>query len=123
MLTTAVFGLLNRNQAFYAAKMTQLRIFDYESSALSNVSNFSDSESEENKDSDKKTLKKSYRDKIAKNIVTSLDRVDKRMLKLHGIVKNPRKKTDLIDFLGLKEALFRRMHALDPDSKDFLPFV
>ena len=89
--------------------MTQLRIFDYESSALSNVSDFSDSESEENKDSDKKTLKKSYRDKIAKNIVTSQDRVDKRMLKLHGIVKKPRKKTDLIGFLGLKESLFRRM--------------
>ena len=122
MLTTAVFGLLNRNQAFYAANMTQLRVFDYESSALSNVSDFSDSESEENKDSDKKTLKSTYRDKIAKNIVTSLDKVEKRMLKLHGFVKKPRKKTDLIGFLGLKEGLFRRMPALDPDSKDFLPF-
>ena len=111
MLTTAVFGLLNRNQAFYAANMTQLRVFDYESAALSNVSDFSDSESEENKDSDKKTLKSTNRDKIAKNIVTSHDKVDKRLLKLHSFVKKPPKKTDLIGFLGLKEALFRRMSA------------
>ena len=123
MLTTAVFGLLNRNQAFFAANMTQLRVFDYESAALSNVSDFSDSESEENKDSDKKILKSTYTDKIAKNIVTSLDRVDKRMLKLHGVVKKPKKKTDLIGFLGLRDSLKRQMSAkLDPVPKNSLPF-
>ena len=112
--------------------MTQLRVFDdenVENSTLRNYSNFSESESEENKDSDEKTLKSTIRDKIAKNIVTSLDKVDKRMLKLHGFVKKPHQKTDLIGYLGLKEFLSKNLikstpslSPLDPVTKESLPF-
>ena len=83
-------------------------LFDDENAVRSDYSDFSDSESAKNKDSNNKTIKSIYSDKIAKNLVNSLDRVDTRMLKLHRIVKKPHQKTDLINYLGLKESLFSK---------------
>ena len=46
MLTTAVLGLLNRNQAFYATQMTQLVAYDDERAVLDRESEFRYSESD-----------------------------------------------------------------------------
>ena len=71
-------------------------VFDDEDVTLSDGSDFSDSDGEQNEDK----MKITYRDLIAKNLVNSLDKVDKRMLKLHRVV---RKHT------GVKESLFRML--------------
>ena len=46
MLTTAIFGLLNRKQAFFATKMTQLLVYDDDQKAAAKFSDFSNSENE-----------------------------------------------------------------------------
>ena len=68
-------------------------VIDDEDASLSHGSDFSDSEGEQNED----IIKIVYRNLIAKNLVNSHDKVDKRMLKLHRVV---RKHT------GVKESLF-----------------
>ena len=66
----------------------------------------SDSENEKDLCSKKQTNKSMYTDKIAKLLVNSHDKVDKRMLKLHKIAEKSSKSTDLIDYLGVKDGLF-----------------
>ena len=88
MLTTAIFGLLNRNQIFFASKMTQLAVYDDKSALLNVDSDISYSENDEDLVSKKQTSKSIYAGRIAKNLINSKDKVDKRMLKLHKILEN-----------------------------------
>ena len=61
----------------------------------------------------KQTNKSIYIDSIAKKLVRSFNEVDKRMLKLHKITETSHEKTNLIDYLGVREnlskSLFRNM--------------
>ena len=107
MLSTAILGLLNHRQVFYATKMAQLVTFEQECASLSDEdSNISYSENDEKDFKGKdRTNKSIYTDRIAKDLINSHDKVDKRMLKLHKIAENSSKSTDLIDYLGVKEGL------------------
>ena len=78
-------------------------VYDDEMAVKHDESDFSASEDEENQDIKKKTNKSIYRDKIAKNLVNSHDKVDKRMLKIHRIVEKSHQKVDLISYLGSKK--------------------
>ena len=71
MLTTAILGLLNHNQVFYATKMTQLVAFDVDKKALKYESVSSYSENDSHMPKGKKTNKSIYTDKIAKDLVNS----------------------------------------------------
>ena len=104
MLTTAVLGLLNHEQAFYASKMTQLVVYDDEKTDMNEKSD-SYSESDSNQVGQERTNESFYKNKIAKDLIDSSDKVDKRMLYLHKIVEKTNKKTDLIDFLDRKNSI------------------
>ena len=65
---------------------------------------------EESKVSKHLTSKSIYTDKIAKEILNSRSKVDKRLLNLHKISENSRSsKTDLINYLGVKANLSKRL--------------
>ena len=84
MLTTAVFGLLSHEQAFYASKMTQMVVNDDKNAKIDQKSD-SYSGSDSNQEGQKRTHKSIYTDRIAKDLINSKDKVDKRMLQLHKI--------------------------------------
>ena len=89
--------------------MTQLVAFDDEKNVMFGNSDSSNSENDEAQASKKQTNKSLYTDKIAKNLVNSHDKVDQRMLKLHKIVENSQEKTDLINYLGVKDSLSKSL--------------
>ena len=57
----------------------------------------------------KKTSKTIFTDRIAVDLVNSRDKVDKRLLKLHKIASDSTQKTDLLDYLGVKDNLRRSL--------------
>ena len=84
MTTMAILGLLNRKQVFYTTKLTQLVAYDDERAVLQGESERSYSENEDMAKM-KKTSRRAFTDRIAVDLVSSRDRVDKRLLKLHAI--------------------------------------
>ena len=114
MLTTAVLGLLNRNQVFYASKMTQLVAYDEERKLLEKDSEFSFSDNNIDRADDKETSKSTFTDRIAKDLINSRNKVSKRLLKLHKIAENRHKPTDLISYLGIKDSLGKSLAAFKP---------
>ena len=87
MTTMAILGLLNRKQIFYTTKLTQLVAYDDERAVLDGESERSYSENEDLAKM-KKTSRRTFADRIAADLISSRDKVDKRLLKLHAIATN-----------------------------------
>ena len=68
--------------------MTQLVAYDDKSAQINNVSDISYSENDGELANKKQTSKSIYAGKIAKNLINSQNKIDKRMLKLHKILEN-----------------------------------
>ena len=79
--------------------------YDEERAVLDEDSDFSYNESNMVLQSNKKTSLSTFTDRIAKDLINSHNKVDKRMLKLHKIVETSYEKTDLINYLGVKDNL------------------
>ena len=107
MNTLAIFGLLNRNQLFYASKMSQLVASnDYRTNENCD-SDSSFCEDEQQLANSRQTKKSIFTDKIAKDLAYSRDKVDRRLLKIHKMAKQPpsrrTKLLDLLEYLGVQE--------------------
>ena len=90
MLTTAILGLLNRNQILFVTRISRLVTFEDEQALLAESSDLSQSEIEsEAFDSKTLTKKSTYYNNLAKDLVNSSNRVDKRFVKLHEMHANP----------------------------------
>ena len=90
MLTTAILGLLNRNQILFVTRISRLVTFKNKQALLAVSSDLSPSETESDAfDNKKSTEKSTYYNNLAKDLVNSSNRVDKRFLKLHEMHANP----------------------------------
>ena len=58
---------------------------------------------------DKKTNKSIFTDRIAKDLFNSRDKVDQRILKLHKFTAEKTQYIDKMDYLGIKDLLFRSL--------------
>ena len=110
MLTTAILGLLNRNQILFVTRISRLVTFEDEQALLVESSDLSQSEIE-SEEFEKKTSTKKSTDynNLAKDLVNSSNRVDKRFLKLHEMHSNPNRKTGLLRWLGFNESVRRSL--------------
>ena len=88
-----ILGLLDRNQIFYATRMSRLVTFEDKQALVAESSDPSSSAS----DSDplEESTKSTYYSNLAKHLVKSSSRVDKRFMKLHEMHANPSGKTRL----------------------------
>ena len=126
MNTMAILGLLNRNQLFYASKMSQLVASDNDQRTKDNFdSDISFCEDEQQTLANNGQTKKSiFTDKIAKDLFYSRDKVDRRLLKLHKLAKQPpRRRTSLLgmlEYLGVSthiKGVFKSSSSSESDKK------
>ena len=96
MLTTAILGLLNRNQIMYATRMSRLVTFEDKQALLAETSDLSSSASESDPFDGKTSTKSTYYNNLAKDLVKSSSKVDKRFMKLHQMHAHPNRKTRLL---------------------------
>ena len=113
MFTTAILGLLSRNQVFYVSKMTQLVAYDHEKDEDSDGS-------ESDKEKGKKTNRSIFSDRIAKDLINSHDKVDHRLLKMHKITTGPTQKIDKMGYLGVKDHLNKSLTSKFANSESDL---
>ena len=79
--------------------------YDYEKEFLYEDSDGSESDSEKGQ----KTNRSIFTDRIAKDLINSHDKVDRRLLKLHKFATGPTQKIDKMGYLGVKDLLFKSM--------------
>ena len=96
MLTTAILGLLNGNQILYATRMSRLVTFEDNQALLVENSDPSSSANDSDPIDDKESNKSTYYDNLAKHLINSSSRVDKRFMKLHQMHAYPNRKTRLL---------------------------
>ena len=65
--------------------------------------------SKSDSEKDKKTNKSIFTDRIAKDLINSHDKVDRRLLKLHKFATGPTQKIDKMDYLGVKDLLLQSL--------------
>ena len=107
MLTTAVLGLLNRNQILYATRMSRLVTFEDKQALLAELSDRSSSDSDSDPFNNKTSTKTAYYNNLAKDLIKSSSRVDKRFIKLHEMHAYPNQRTNLLKILGIGDAMRR----------------
>ena len=118
MQTTAILGLLNRTQIMYATRMSRLVTFEDKQALLSETSDLSSSANESDPFDGKTSSKSTYYNKLAKDLVKSSNRVDKRFMKLHEMHAYPNRKTSLLEMLGFNQRLSQMFpRAVSPQSK------
>ena len=100
MLTTAILGLLNRNQIMYATRMSRLVTFEDKQALLAETSDLSSSANESDPFDGKTSTKSTYYNNLAMDLVNSSNRVDKRFMKLHEMHAYPNRKTSMLEMLG-----------------------
>ena len=90
--------MLNRNQILYATRMSRLVTFEDKQALLAEISDHSTSDSDSDSDpfENKTSTKTTYYNNLAKDLVRSSSRVDKRFIKLHEMHAYPNQRTNLL---------------------------